>query len=222
MGWGSLQNTWHLSLSPKDAETTAYPSFAFRLASAKNVLPVDNFKNVLKQKFVDSFGTTDSLSSLHLCVTDIPVDHTNDIILVTPATDRDSAFIKSAFQKHLPQIKSAFQKSLDRFEKEILSPFKTLPDFAPVSELHIFDLICRLKADILPNIIPDGSLLGKPATFGAILNACALYRIHMLSTRGGAEGPEAISQNLSKVDRLTAKSLEVSYVQHDFNDWINK
>jgi hypothetical protein len=218
MGWGSSQNTWSLSLSPKDAETRAYPSFAFRLAAVKGALPADCYKAELPQKLSDAFGAGTPLASAHLCVTDMVTDHSLDIISATPSVDRDAAPLEATFTKHLTPLKAALDKALDRFKKEILSPFTQLPEFAPVLEQDIYELIRRLEADILPNIIPDGSLLGKPATFAAVLNACALYRMHVLTTRTPTEGPEPMSIKLSKVDRLTAKALEVSYVQHEFNN----
>jgi hypothetical protein len=218
MGWGSSQNTWHLRLSPKDAETTAYPSFAYRLSAVKNALPIDCYQSILPQKLSATFGPGDPLSSAHLCVTDMSTDHSLDIISATPSVDRDAASLEATCTKHLVPLKAALEKALTRFKKEILLTFALLPEFAPVSEQDIYELICRLEADILPNIVPDGNLLGRPATFAAVLNACALYRMHVLTTRKPIEGPEPMSIKLSKVDRLTAKALEVSYVQHEFNN----
>ncbi len=55
-------------------------------------------------------------------------------------------------------------------------------EFPAVSPEEVFQLLRRLEMDILPNIIPDNTLLGIPASFSAILNASAIYRIHVLST----------------------------------------
>jgi hypothetical protein len=79
-------------------------------------------------------------------------------------------------------------------------------------------LIDRLDNHIIPNIVPDVSrpLLGKPASFASVLTASALLRIQVLaSTAQGS--PEDRFKRLRTLERLTAKALEVSFIQHKYN-----
>ena len=78
-------------------------------------------------------------------------------------------------------------------------------------------LLSRLEHDILPNIIPDGTLLGKAADFAAILNASALFRIQLLASDIGDY--KVLLEQTGKIERLTAKAFEVSFVQNKYNKW---
>lgn len=116
-------------------------------------------------------------------------------------------------------MKAGFERFIARCEGEVLAPFKAKPAFQPVSADDVTELLRRLEADILPNIIPDGSLLGRPATFSTILNAAAIYRIKLLLFRATASPTDAVYRDLQKLERLTAKAFEVSYVQREFKAW---
>jgi len=86
--------------------------------------------------------------------------------------------------------------------------------------VEIAKLLLRLQHDIPPNIIPDASLLGKPASFQSVLNASALYRMHLLVNMEEKNADE-LAHCMGKVERLTAKSFEVTYIQQKYNDWEN-
>jgi hypothetical protein len=72
----------------------------------------------------------------------------------------------------------------------------------------------RVSAGILPNIVPDGTLLGKPADFISILACTTIYR-NWLLTSLQPEGPDLLDE-LDRVDRFTAKAMEVAYIQERY------
>jgi len=135
--------------------------------------------------------------------------------VVLPETDSDRIIIRDAFTARLAIIKEAFVRFLDRCRREILQKFEA--DFPSINAREVAELLRRLEADILPNMIPDNSLLGVPAHLRAILNASAFYRQYVLLQHGLKEGCKETFEDLQKIERLTAKALEVSYIQRDFN-----
>jgi hypothetical protein len=89
----------------------------------------------------------------------------------------------------------------------------------PVHADDVAQLLIRLENDILPNIIPDSTLFGKPASFGAILNAASLFRLFILDKIGEEKNANRVWMETQKLERLTEKALEVSYIQKHFRDW---
>ncbi len=251
MGWGTDHNSWSTKLSPKDSNIRAYPSFAFRLGCVKAHLNLAKFAEELRVKFEslpDTLGDEfhsrlvklpgkipeelqakltslrnrrKALNKVGEHVTDIPDDHIADHVSVRPAGDGDAKAIEQALENNLLELKQSLENFVRRCSKEILFVLRDQKAFDDVSGSQVFELIRRLDADILPNIIPDDTdpLLGIPATFATILNASALFRMHVLMVRDGNFNTEEINRQIQKVEQLTAKAFEVSYIQHDFNAW---
>jgi len=222
MGWGTDQNSWIMKLSPKDSRIRAYPSFAFRLSCVKKFIQLDAFVQTLRQK-LDSLRDKDELKKIPTYVTDITENHLADYVSVRPVSEVDAKAIQEAIEKDIPVLKQCLEKFITRCSEEILAPLSSQPEFLPVSGEQVFELIRRLDAEIIPNIIPstvqEESLLGVPASFATILNASALYRMYVLLTREKDLGSKEINLQIQKVDRLTAKAIEVSYIQREFNRW---
>jgi hypothetical protein len=76
----------------------------------------------------------------------------------------------------------------------------------------------RLNSKVLPNVIQDETLLGQRASFPAILNAAALYRLGKLIL-GDASKQDDLANEVELVERLTSKSFEVSYMHKKYQDW---
>ena len=104
-------------------------------------------------------------------------------------------------------------------KNEFCPKFQNGEAFVRVSDEEVSALLLRLAHNVLPNIVPDGTLLGVPATFATILNACALCRANLLLKRDAAKGPDDVHRELQKLERLTAKAFEVSYVQKQYSIW---
>jgi len=223
MGWGTDQNSWTMKLSPKDSRTQAYPSFAFRLSCVIKFMQLDTFVRALQQNLETLPDEKDALKKIPTYLTAIPEGHLADYVSIRPVSEVDAKAIQEAIEKDIPVLKQFLNKFITRCSAEILASFRSQPEFSPVSGEQVFELIRRLDAGIIPNIIPSTvlkeRLLGVPASFATILNASALYRMYLLLTREGALGSEEINLQTQRVERLTAKALEVSYIQHDFNSW---
>lgn len=218
MGWGADQNTWSTLLSPKKASVKGYPSFAFRLGCLNR----DQNRNFLRelQHQVDGLQNDRSLFQAMLePLTNIPIDSASDQISVRPISDQDANVIQSTLSKYLNPLKSGLQSFIDKCWNDILGNYKAQGNFSDISGDDVFALMQRLNADILPNIVPNQTLLGRPATFPTILNASALFRMTLLSKRSVDSGSDEMYRSVQKVERLTAKALEVSYIQREYNLW---
>lgn len=217
MGWGSDQANWTGMLLPIHSHIIGYPSFRFRLQCVKRWARVITFE----ADAVKAFPRLNSpdLRTMAGYLSTVPTDHSLDHVTISPDSDSDRTPIESALTLHLSELKAGLEKFLERTHKEVLVRYGGHPDFAPISGDNVFHLLHRLENEILPNIIPDGTLLGVSSNFGSILNASALFRANMLLNRSSTSGPDTVRKDIQKIERLTAKALEVSYVQSEFINW---
>lgn len=213
--WGADQGIWSARLGPTESHTCAYPSFRFRLHCLRKVERALTFETEAKKAFKGL--ERNKVLELTSCLSSIPTDHSTDRVDISALSDPDNdrVAIESAIKKYLTPLKEGLVRFINRCWSEFLTTDMKDKEFPSVTAEDVFQLIRRLEEDILPNIIPDDTLLGTPASYSAILNASAIYRIHLLST----SKPEGIYQDIQKVERLTAKALEVSYIQREFRKW---
>ena len=219
MGWGTNQEIWSATLVPKDEAIRAYPSFKFRLDAVKKTVGIDVFGKNVRRVFQELFD--DPLKDLSEYLSGIETNHLADRVrvLASPDSDIDRKAIEAALAANLDGLKKSLDGFLARCKKEFIPSCQQRAGFVPVSDDDVSQLLRRLAHDILPNIIPDGSLLGTPATFATILNAAALYRANLLLKRDASKGTEEIYRELQKLERLTTKAFEVSYIQKQFTTW---
>jgi hypothetical protein len=222
MTWGVDEGTWSALLSPTLARIRAYPSFRFRLHCLHKVNRIARFEIGAQNKF--KALETKSLSEMHSFVSSIPIDHSHDRVEVLALSDPDDdrKSIEAALLQHFSQLKAALENFITSCWEDFLSVETKSKHFPDVSPEAVFELLRRLENDILPNIVPDGTLLGIPASFAEILNASAIYRVHLLSRNEAAKDPDDIYREIQKLERLTAKALEVSYMQGEFKAWVVK
>jgi hypothetical protein len=90
--------------------------------------------------------------------------------------------------------------------------------FSDLTAHDAAELLLRLENNIPPNIIPDNTLLGRPAKFTAILNSSALFRLDLLTNGGTGDDGERLTKT-EVVERLTAKAFEATFIQREFNKW---
>jgi|ERR1044071_4546979 hypothetical protein len=220
MAWGVDQASWTAQLTPASAGIRAYPSFRFRLDCLRKLNRVKDFQTEATKLFKGL--AKPGLAGMAGYISSISTDHTSDKIQVTAISDldNDSREVETIFGRHFEALKIALQKYVERCWNDFVSQHVKDSQFPAVSAADVFELLRRLENDILPNIIPkNNSLLGEPASFGAILNASAFYRIHALATTDLSAGPDGVYRDVQKVERLTAKALEVSYIQGEFKKW---
>lgn len=219
MGWGTNQDIWSAMLVPKDEAIWAYPSFKFRLDEVKKTVGIDVFGKNVRRVVQDLFN--DPLEDLSAYLSGIESDHSRDRarVMASPDSDIDRKAIESALASNLADLKTSLDKFLVRCKQEFFPAFQKGAAFEPVSDDDVSALLRRLGHDVLPNIVPDGSLLGIPASFATILNSAALYRANLLLKRDSKKGAEEMHRELQKLERLTAKAFEVSYIQKQFSDW---
>jgi len=215
LSWGQDKSIWNIALSPVNYQIRAYPSFHFRLNCLFRFGEVDTFCANAKKDFVTAkCSLADVLPD---CLSTVPRDHASDKLVVWPLGELDKSIIESVLTSHFSALKEAFEHYLQEADALIASwyPFGTI---AQLDTMEIAHLLLRLQHDIPPNIIPESDLLGRPADFQAVLNASALCRIHLLVNKEELSA-DVLAQSMSKVERLTAKSFEVTFIQKRFNEW---
>jgi hypothetical protein len=217
MSWGQDDKfAWIVKLSSDENLTSAYPSFPFRLGLIKRWLDVGSFCSEAEREFAElNMASRKSAGVLN----DLPVDDQTDTVHVRPNSDENANAVRKALTMHLADLKRA----LTEFAAECDTLVKRWwPDDAPMADAAtVAKLLRRLEHHILPNIVPqDDSLLGTRAPFPAILIASALHRLQLL-TRGDVDIDKAteMSRQIGIVERLTAKALEVTYVQCKYSQW---
>jgi hypothetical protein len=218
MSWGANQVTWSVILHPEHGKIVSYPSFQFRVDCLKNWLNVTELARESDKAFQSHIKDV-VLKGLAKYFAEIPSDHTNDTLRVVPDHDPDSDLFQKSIESNLPALKAALVKFLIRCDKEILASRLIGGEFNSPPADAVAKLLHRLESDVLPNIIPDGTLLGSPVGLNSILNASALFRIHLLQKHGGTQETESVYRDVQKIERLTAKALEVSYIQKEFRAW---
>lgn len=219
MSWGSNANIWRGKLVPKDEEIRAYPSFRFRLGAVGKWVGMAEFGKAVRHVVGDLFD--DPLGEFSAYLSEMEFDHASDRLRVAsdPDSDGDRRVLEEVLAASMTRWKASLSRFVDRCKTEFLPARPEYTPFIEVSEDDVSALLQRLYRDIVPNIIPDGTLLGRPASFATILNASAFYRWHLL-LKGDMRRPAAdVFQQHQKLERLTAKALEVSYIQKRFNQW---
>lgn len=208
MCWGAKKNTWTGNVGRE----TGYPSLPFRLTLIRRWINLEEFTKEASKDF--SKLETEALRNMTGFLMSIPIDHSLDEVRITDESESSSSNPFGIFIKdNLTEIKRAFAEFISDCHNRIQDEFKgKLPKF---SSAHVADLLKRLECDILPNIIPDKTIYGKPAEFQDILNAAAMYRAALLLK---TPVMPTIREDMQKIERLTSKALEVSYIQMKFKE----
>lgn len=216
IAWGQdSKTTLSVGLSPNDNEIKAYPSMHFRLACIKHASAIDGFCKDAAKSFKSH--KVDHLSGLLELLSTVPTDHAADDVRVRPDTDPDKNEIEKVLTNYLDRIKHC----MDEFLKNCRTHLRDwYPSFSHprVDASDIAALLHRLDNRLLPNVIPDDTLLGKRASFAAILNASALFRLRML-VQGKIDDQIELERQINLVERLTSKSFEVSFIHNQFLNW---
>ncbi len=214
--WGQSKSTWSIILSPDNRTIRAYPSYNYRLFCIAQQINLDSFCNNAVRDF--NIIKSDQLKTLAEGLKTCPIDHAIDNIEVLPDYYKEADEIKTVMTARLNEIKGALNSFLADCAGLVRGWYTISNDLVNTSDLA--QLLLRIENRILPNIIPDNSLLGQPASFAAILNASALYRIYLLVNERSLNYPD-LSRETKIVERLTAKSLEVSFIQRKYKEWKN-
>ncbi len=215
LGWGGTKSLSQIVLAPDENDIRAYPSTHFRLHCIKRFAKIGEFCDSAKS----AFGNLDSeLRPLAGCLNSIPTNHVTDKVRVTDDGDGHAAAIETVFNSLLGPIKTALESFVASSHDALQHWFPNA--FTALSASDVAELLERLHNHVLPNIIPmpDRPLLGRPADFMSILNACALYRHYILASNSAASFTE-LCKSSSRLERLTAKAFEVSFIQHEYNRW---
>ena len=216
VSWGKQNKAaFTVSLSPNNAFTIAYPSTFFRLHCIQRWSNLTDFCKHLNTE-LERAGLK-SLIPLSNSLDTIPATHDSDVVIVKPDSDPDAVKIKNCLKDHLPDLKSALEEFVADCNSQIASWFPNLTSES-VKPADVAQLLLRLTERVLPNVVPDATLLGRRATFAAILNASALYRLQVLLSSEN-KAAQDVSKQIALIERLTAKAFEVSYIHHEFHSW---
>lgn len=213
MEWGADADAWHVSLQSREQ---THPSVAFRVDVITRESGVVTFQTELNTTLKAIVpDVNDSIGSV---LSALPGHEQNKVqFVVSPSRHVRRADVSRVLTKHRVVIQHgcrAFAKlCYQKIPKVIVDLDK------PSKGGDVAQLVRRIRLGLPPNIFPTGHYLGKPAGLGAILTASALYRRALLSRNLKAPEGEPLvplPEALARVDRLTLKALEVSYVQSRF------
>lgn len=214
ISWGQRKDNWSVRLAPDDQYIEAYPSFSFRLHCIASNVHVQRFILDTEKDFADLPQA--EIRDLGKSLKTIPVGHGNDFVSVQPDSDKDAQLIRTLLQGRLEELKPALESFIGQCASSL--PLWYPLEMPCVSAHDVAALLRRLLHDVPPNVIPDGSLLGRPASFTAVLNASALFRLHLLAN-SSTLGAEELARRTGVVKRLTAKAFEVTFIQREFREW---
>lgn len=211
MSWGSNRAEWQVRLTRGGVR--AYPSTHFRLDLIRRWAGVDRAAARVADTAASLESTT--LAPVMRLLAGRARGPHEDRVTVLPALHPDRAALEQVLRRHLPALRDGLSALTDSCEGWLRGG--RLRAAAPLDVPAVDALLLRLEHDLLPNVVPDGTLLGRPADFLSILNAAAFYRVRALDERDGApHEPGETARQLGKIERLTEKALEVSYVQRKF------
>lgn len=215
MSWGDQRSFWSVVLSPRDFEISAHPSGNHRLHVLRSRLDLNDFVRESQPALIKL--QKPSLRKVAELFERIPIGNTECSVNVLPASDNDSADIRKVLSQRLPEIKEACEEFGTNCWAFLSGKYSHSRDTTMPNA--IYELLSRLENGILPNIIPDGSLLGVPASFQAILLSSALYRMALLLPDGAEVKPQEIRKELRKLEHLTTKAFEATFIQKEFSKW---
>ncbi len=214
--------SWGLTEAMQGVWSGAYPSHRFRAYCLSELINGSEFKAEISKLF-KGLGR-ENLRQMADYFSSIPTDHSGDRVSFStfhaPAEDR--LLVEAAIRKHLKLLKIVLGSFLKRCWGELAPLVAKVKEFPPVPGEAVFELLLRLEGDTLPNMVPDGTLLARTASFASILNASAIYRLCVLRDKKNAASTRDVYREVQKIERLTAKALEVSFVQRDFKAWETK
>lgn len=211
ISWGQRKDNWSVLLDDR----RAYPSFGFRFHCILGNKYIDRFILDAGRDFADLPQA--DMKDLGESLRTVSISHGGDSVSVGPSSDKDAPLIRALLQGRLKEMKGALEDFVAHCAVvlPIWYPFIEVPC---VAAHDVAALLRRLHYDIPPNVIPNDSLLGRPASFAAILNASALYRLHLLASSSEL-APEDLARRTGIVRRLTAKAFEVTFIQREFGEW---
>jgi len=218
MAWGSDVSKWSVDLVPALQHITAYPSFEFRLECVRRVSNLTEFCKSVEPE-LEPLGIV-TLSDLGRLFSGICPPPKAEAVVVRPEPDDDRKVLEEVLTENLSGVREALLGFVNAVADFLRGEFQSKGvAFTPIPR-EVAELILRLKNHVPPNIIPDGTLLGRPADFPSILLAASLYRISLLAAWPSDQaGQRRTTDSLARIERLTAKAFEVSYVQHEYNRW---
>jgi hypothetical protein len=206
--WPQAPSVWSAELAETELDISAHPAPAFRLSFIREKAEIDNLKNSALERL--SREGPENLGPI-LQALDLPVSSNPGFTFeVVPEDDRDSQRISRVLSSGIPEVEKSSRDFAKAAEEFLRTRYNSA--IVTINESDICALLERMQNDVIPNIIPDDTLLGRTAGVAEILSAAAIYRLNFLAT---IKSPptEVDAKQLDKIERLTAKALEASFVQ---------
>lgn len=211
--WPSERSVWTADLTETVWDISAHPAPSFRLATIWRKANVETFiRNVLTRVATDG---TDTIAPV-IRAFELPI-HTLEPgrFVAAPEDDIDEPFISKLLTQHVKEIGGSLSQFTDGVEKLLRGRYTSV--IVTINAEDVCSLIERLQNRVTPNIIPNDTLLGRPAGIAEILAAAAAYRLHFLTTRTRPLSQMDV-QDLDRIERLTAKAIESTFIQMRYNE----
>jgi len=205
--WTEDRNTWGVRIVGTGKIARSYPSINYRIRLVAKYSNAERFELEASESFMGS-----KHAALATCISDATREEEPDGTHVAHPGNHEWDEIAKYFEMFLPKIQRAMDRFCVRASNYIDKQYPGGWDQVRASDVAA--LLSRLDADIPPNIVPNGTLLGRAAPFQTILAASGIFRLGLVKNHAD-HGNYAVLE-LGKVDRLAAKALEASFVQLGF------
>jgi hypothetical protein len=211
MSLKAYANVWSAVLSPA---VSAYPSYRFRLETVKERLGFDTFLSAVQAQ-LNVLISEDESNIVRIAYPE-PLTLGQDRFDVVPKEHQFEPALQELLHNNLVELTACLRLFADQMWDHLK---QVVPNhMSDIDPNKIAELVLRLEMDTPPNIIPNGTLLGEPASFLNILTASSLYRLSLLTAPSPRIRDDATA-TVRKVERLANKAIEVSYVQREYNEW---
>jgi hypothetical protein len=210
-----MRSSWKATFFVRDDSCSAYPSWVDRIKRVRSWISLDLFLNGFKHECnvvgLSSFDKFDD--SVREAIESFVLTSEDTEFVILPERPGND-IITSFLREHIDLLTSEASQELNLARKWVAKRFPRV--WGEVSPNRVAELVKRLASDVPPNIVPnENGFRGEPATFREILNAAAIYRFSLLASHEHT----SLGERLAKLDRLTEKAMEVSYVQKEYNAW---
>lgn len=211
MQWNRDPSFWVVQPTSSGRGLQAHPSFAFRNDTLKALPSYSRFRRDALHLFTKL--QTPGLRDFDLLMGQIDTPGDSDRVVVNRSLTANTPLVERILNSRLSKLKTICRNVTVAFEPKVASRLRGILD--PVSPIVVFELLRRLEDDLTPNTSRDEIPCGPGADFQSILAAGLYYRLALLSERSADE--EKMVRKLGIADRLVAKAIEQSYVQHHAN-----
>jgi hypothetical protein len=206
---------WQIDWHPMEESIMVHPGVDYRLFLLQEKIQLSAWAEIAATSI--SGLENKSIASIITWMSAIKPDHSKDEFIISNPPDGRANILCEILQNNIAAIKDACHHFADQAWDRLQSSFASIRCDMKADKLY--HLLKRMENDIIPNIYPlpdQADLLGEPAELECILAAAAIYRLWLLDREDDDFTSRNRRHELSKVERMTRKAIEVVYIQRQY------